>query len=143
VPVDWEALGKEPGTTESSTHFQELYTFAQYHQLDLPSLQAKPDDDLIYLAAHDPAVEDFGRIEDGMTRQNKLENNARRARLVLGQRWSDRAAQGTDPSTRDSRASSAPTSTTSMQTATAMHANDRIRHWKNTGGQHHGEIQHR
>jgi hypothetical protein len=65
----------------------ELNKRAQQNQFKISVLEELDDDALIFLAGHDPAVDTFPHTEEGLTRKNKLESNARRGRLVLERRW--------------------------------------------------------
>jgi hypothetical protein len=91
MPLSNEGYPHEPDATESDPRMHELNKRAQANQFKLATLAAMDDDELIYLAAHDPAVETFGLDEVDLTKKNKLESNARRARLVLGRRWAEAA----------------------------------------------------
>ena len=113
--VNWEALHRDPRFTESRQELIDLYTIAQLGQINDAEIRTLPADQLIFLAAHDPAVASFQiemdrqreaikdahphtpdhpievtKLHDLATKQNKLEANPRRARLEL-QRRSERS----------------------------------------------------
>src|SRR5262249_37901740 len=108
--IDWPTLAKDPRFTESRDDLRQLYELAQYGQLNDEYMGDLSDDQLIFLAAHDPAVASLesdleieraslkdvspglpykrqkAKVDDLAAIKNKLEQNARRARLDLDRR---------------------------------------------------------
>lgn len=79
----------ESAATEADPRLHALNKASQEFQFNLAALEAMGNDQLIYLAAHDPAVDTFADDEEGRTKKNKLESNARRACLILERRWAE------------------------------------------------------
>jgi hypothetical protein len=111
--VDWSRLAADPRFTESTDDLPRLYDVVRYGQLNASTMRALSDQQILFLAAHDPAVQSFDRemadaqeeirlaranfdvkaialgqkkFDDIAAMKNKLEQNARRARLELGHR---------------------------------------------------------
>lgn len=111
--VDWEELARDERFTESHADLTKLYDVVRYGQLNQDMLDDLSDEQLVWLAAHDPAVASFDRqmteardeietterlgdrpamdrakkkFDDIAAMKNKLEQNARRARFVLEHR---------------------------------------------------------
>jgi hypothetical protein len=119
--IDWPTVSKDPRFTESREDLKQLYELAQYGQLNDAFMRELKKDQVIFLAAHDPAVASFelemettrGKLEvmlkggpatsayvremtklnDLAAQKNKLEQNARRARLDLYRRRDDETRQ--------------------------------------------------
>jgi hypothetical protein len=107
--IDWPTLAKDPRFTESREDLKQLYELAQYGQLNDAFMRGLGQDQVTFLAAHHPAVASFEpevettrgkldampkggpssqdyvremmKLNDLAAQKNKLEQNARRARL--------------------------------------------------------------
>jgi hypothetical protein len=111
--IDWPTVAKDPRFTESREDLKKLYELAQYGQLNDVFMRGLEPDQVTFLAAHDPAVASFEveiemqqtrltntspglpytqqekKLHDLAGQKNKLEQNARRARLELDRRRED------------------------------------------------------
>ena len=116
--VDWDALHPDVRFTESRQDLIDLNTLAQLGQINDTEMRSLSADQLVYLAAHDPAVASFememdlqrGKLDtmnkgtsqyvvevtkrhDMAAKKNKLEQNARRAGLEIERRREERAGK--------------------------------------------------
>ena len=118
--IDWEGLAKDPRGTESRGDLTKLYDLSRLIQLNDEYVRQLTDEQLIFLAAHDPAVASFDiemrraqgvydhaaqgsaaqqsayiELHDLAAQKNKLEQTARRCRLELENRRAIEARERT------------------------------------------------
>jgi hypothetical protein len=85
--------------TEDSPRLNELYELAQEGQMYMSALDELSEEELIFLAGHEPmSYFDLDEIEDAARRErqlrrSKLIHNSIRARFVLERRWTDHREQ--------------------------------------------------
>lgn len=109
--IDWATIAKDARFTESRADLVHLYDIARLGQLNDAFMRELDPDELVFLAAHDPAVASFEldmeiqrgkldtmlkgkeayrtevqKLHDLAAMKNNLEQNARRARLEIDRR---------------------------------------------------------